>query len=205
MDFGALCELLEITETESDEPLVKGSFVRHDGRLGTATMNPDHDNDIKIEWADDGSESGWIKAHKVEVVRLEPGVGREAFAAACTRHPERTAKMHAGLPVYEAVLEARIGAVWKWADTVADGELGTAELSRLADRVMGSSDDTDERKFEEVCEALGLDARGEEVTIGEEGFAAACRSLVSGWFATLRLDLLEERSCIADLCACCGL
>ena len=57
-----------------------------------------------------------------------------------------------------------------------------------------------------------------EATIGKQAFAAACRAqpdqtvvgnsasyLSSGWFEKLRLDLVEERSCIADLCTCCGL
>ena len=57
-----------------------------------------------------------------------------------------------------------------------------------------------------------------EVTIREEDFAARCRaqpthtvtgnahsSASSGWFEKLRLALVEERSCIADLCAACGL
>ena len=44
-----------------------------------------------------------------------------------------------------------------------------------------------------------------EVAVGEEAFTTACRARVSGWFATLRPDLVEERSCIADLCAACGL
>ena len=99
-------------------------------------MDPDRDNEIKIRWADDGSTSDYIKAEEVQVVRtdLEPGVGREAFVAACTQHPERTAKMYGHLKADAAVLEAKIAAVWRWADTVADGEIGRTELIRLGDR-----------------------------------------------------------------------
>ena len=46
-------------------------------------------------------------------------------------------------------LEAKIGAVWKWANTVVDDELGTTELRRLADHVM-NRDWTDEKNFEEL-------------------------------------------------------
>eukprot|EP01045_Picozoa_sp_COSAG04_P036475 COSAG04_NODE_8891_length_920_cov_1.512789_2_plen_245_part_01 len=98
MDFKALCELLGVTETESEEPVREGSAVRHDGRVGTAT-EPDSENEIKIEWADDGSKSRYIKVDEVHHLRidLKPGVGREDFVAACTQDPERTAKMHAWL------------------------------------------------------------------------------------------------------------
>ena len=39
--------------------------------------------------------------------------------------------------------------------------------------------------------------------VGEAGSTYSSTS--SGWFEKLRLDLVEERSCIADLCAVCGL
>ena len=76
-------------------------------------------------------------------------------------------------------------------------------------------------------EASELDWIYPEVTVSKEDFAAACRaesgntvvgfasrsyssgwferSSVSDWFEKLRLALVEERSCIADLCAACGL
>ena len=51
----------------------------------------------------------------------------------------------------------------------------------------------------------------------EEAFAAACRAKPeetvlghasitrsSGWFEKLELGLVEERSCLADLCTTCG-
>eukprot|EP01045_Picozoa_sp_COSAG04_P008194 COSAG04_NODE_450_length_14158_cov_17.389573_4_plen_633_part_00 len=207
-----------------DEPLGEGSAVRHDGRRGTVATEPvdwgDGDNIwIQVRWDDDdGTASDEIKVSELEV---EVRVGREAFVAACIQHPKRTAKMHTGLlymyatvphlkeKAEAAVLEAKIAAVWRWADTVADGELGPTELRRLADRA-------ERRRYDQVCEALGLVAANEAVSISEEAFAAACRAkpeqTVLGdvvyrrgaWFATLQLDLVEERSCLADLCAACG-
>ena len=65
MELGALCERLEIKQTELDEPVVKGSTVRHDGRLGTVvetTTGGGGETYIIIGWADDGRTSRWIEA-----------------------------------------------------------------------------------------------------------------------------------------------
>eukprot|EP01045_Picozoa_sp_COSAG04_P020613 COSAG04_NODE_2126_length_4738_cov_39.131494_2_plen_742_part_00 len=142
-----------IKVSDLDETLGVGSAVRHNGRRGTAATEPgrvgrtdDIINDImsknngretepdviQIRWEDDGTLSDRIKVSELEV---EVRVGREDFVAACTQHPERTAKMHAKGKADAAVLDAKIAAVWRWADTVADGELGPTELQRLADRV----------------------------------------------------------------------
>eukprot|EP01045_Picozoa_sp_COSAG04_P021972 COSAG04_NODE_2419_length_4162_cov_3.588481_4_plen_550_part_00 len=202
-----------------DEPLGEDSAVRHNGRRGTAAAEPvkftDGQDRIKIR-RDDGTVSDWTKVSELD---MEVSVERKRLITACNHHPERTAKTHAGLlyatvpqlkeAAEAAVLEAKIAAVWRWADTVADGELGPTELRRLADRA-------ERRRYDEVCEALGLVAANEAVSLGEEAFAAACRAkpeqTVLGdevfrrgaWFATLQLGLVEERGCLADLCAACG-
>ena len=110
----------------------------------------------------------------------------------------------------------------KWADAVADGELGTTELIRLADRVGNAYNEgkdggeaSAEDKFKEVCDTLGLGphAADEAASIDEVAFAAACRAQeirhgnrpVEVWFAKLELELVEERSCLDDLCLCCGM
>ena len=101
------------------------------------------------------------------------------------------------------VLNAKIAAVWRWADTVTDGQLGPIELQRLSDAagIRGSSADT---KLEEVCKALGVD-RADDVSIGEEAFASACQSAASNnmtidgrrkveeWFEKLQLSLVQQR------------
>eukprot|EP01045_Picozoa_sp_COSAG04_P005032 COSAG04_NODE_227_length_19396_cov_29.887547_13_plen_1562_part_00 len=164
-----------IKVSELDEPLGEGSAVRHDGRRGTAATDPrDAYGDgerITIRWEDDGTLSGWIKVSELEV---EVTVGREDFAAACAGQPERTARLHAGLLLMTipglnqgadaAVLEAKIAAVWRWADAVECGFVGATELRRLADRVVttdrhGNSITDAEEKYKELCEALGLRPR----------------------------------------------
>eukprot|EP01045_Picozoa_sp_COSAG04_P005468 COSAG04_NODE_254_length_18809_cov_8.025869_26_plen_564_part_00 len=283
-----------IKVSDLDEPLGEGSAVRHNGRRGTAAAEPGTDsayinhNAIQIRWEDDGTVSDWINVSEMDV---EVSVGREDFVAACTQHPERTAKMHPWALYFTvprlkekadaALLEAKIAAVWRWADTVADGELNATELRRLADRVYsnhqpgwrGSS--SSEKRFQDVCGALGLpqletsaavlggrigaviqvrwedegkiqvqwDDDGTEspwassendwkmpddaikvseldeplgacVSIDEETFAFRCREQnldgrgrrgVEWWFERLELPLVEERSCLDDLCLCCGL
>eukprot|EP01045_Picozoa_sp_COSAG04_P020151 COSAG04_NODE_2033_length_4964_cov_102.344913_4_plen_212_part_00 len=98
---------------------------------------------------------------QVSELEVEVTVGREDFAAACAEQPERTAKLHAALLLTTApelkekadaaVLDAKIAAVWRWADVVEDGNLGATELERLADRVgLG---------IKELCDLLGLRPR----------------------------------------------
>eukprot|EP01043_Picozoa_sp_COSAG02_P009000 COSAG02_NODE_299_length_25349_cov_53.762020_2_plen_388_part_00 len=108
----------------------------------------------------------------------------------------------------EAVLEARIEAVWRWADTVEDGEIGTIELRRLASRVgVAQTDDDptaeDQEKYEDMRGRLGL---GASESIDHDAFTAACRARpdsVEIWFDELALVLhggQEERSCFATTC-----
>eukprot|EP01045_Picozoa_sp_COSAG04_P004117 COSAG04_NODE_175_length_21521_cov_167.404071_9_plen_1287_part_00 len=206
-----------IKVSDLDEPLGKGSAVRHDGRRGTAATEPDGDGNIMIRWEDDGTLSqGHIQVSELEV---EVAVGREDFAAACAEQPERTAKLHvAAMPELKeqadaTVLDAKIAAVWRWADAVEDGNLGATELQRLADRVVpdGSQSNTAEVKYKKACEALGLDAEDPEVSIGREAFAAAChfkdswgrsKVPVDTWFEALRLELEEPGpGCLASATA----
>ena len=171
MEIGALCELL------GAKALSEGSAVRHNGQRGTAATGPvrgmgadldpsRHDDKIRIRWEDNGAVSNfWIRVVELDV---EVSVRREDFVATCTQHPERTAKMHAGLLYFTvphlkekadvAVLDAKIAAVWRWADAVDDGELGPTEVERLADRA-GKYD---------VLVALGLSEpiRGPRAVLG---------------------------------------
>jgi hypothetical protein len=211
MEFGALCKLLEIKETKlSDEPLLEGSTVRYGPRLGTVCWRRVESSDVDIFFADDSRERRveadrhCVEADRLQVVRLETCVGREALAAACTQHPERTAKMHTEVKVQQALLEAKIEAVWRWADTVADSDLGTTELRRLASRVgIAQTNDPkaeDQEKYEDMCKRLGLDAADREVSIDQDAFTAACRArpgvtvgLVEwGWFDNLALLLSDS-------------
>ena len=54
-----------------------------------------------------------------------------------------------------------------------DGDLGATELRRLADRAVPDGRSNTEKKYKQVCRALGLDAEDPEVSIGREAFAAA--------------------------------
>ena len=102
------------------------------------------------------------------------------------------------------LLDAKIAAVWEWADTTGRGDLGPAQLQRLAGRVMAG--DTLDLQFEELCNVLGLDplsllVQTEDVRIDAARFAAACRDKpertvngeagphLSGWFEKLALAL----------------
>eukprot|EP01045_Picozoa_sp_COSAG04_P008202 COSAG04_NODE_450_length_14158_cov_17.389573_12_plen_332_part_00 len=218
-DDGTESDWIEVSDL--DEPLGEGSAVRHNGRRGTAATEPGERDRIRIRWEEIRREDDYGQfAHpKVSELDVQVSVGREDFVAACAQHPERTTQMFLHLAKAEekadaAVLEAKIAAVWRWADTIADGELGATELLRLADRVSDEmyDDDDPEKRLEEVCGALGLGAADEAVSIDEEAFAVACRARknkgapfpVKEWFAKLGLGLAEERSCLADLCAACG-
>eukprot|EP01045_Picozoa_sp_COSAG04_P002611 COSAG04_NODE_96_length_26486_cov_136.642817_15_plen_1257_part_00 len=178
-----------IKVSDLDESLGNdGSAVRHSdeyegyhGRRGTAATGPDEYDRIMVRWEDDGTLSDPIEVSQLE---LEVTVGREGFAAACAEQPESTAKIHAGLLLTTtpdlqeradaAVLEAKIAAVWRWADAVEDGDLGATELRRLADRVV-TTDRYDrpitdaEGKYKELCLALGL---GPRAVLGGRGGTA---------------------------------
>ena len=159
-------------------------------------------------WENGTALSGHIRTDELDE---EVSVGREDLVAACTQYPERTAKMHFGLPELQkeltetkdaAVLEAKIAAVWRWADTLGDGELGRTELMRLADRV-GKRD---------LLVACGLPepihGTPDDFSLTEDAFAGICRAnpkRTAGWFATLQLALVEERSCLDDLCTAFGM
>ena len=43
----------------------RGVEAKFEGRLGTLTIAPDSDAEVKLKW-DDGSESGYLKAAKVQ-------------------------------------------------------------------------------------------------------------------------------------------
>ena len=133
-----------------------------------------------------------------------------------SRHERDLTDREAEEAMERGVLEAKSDAGWQWADTVADGELGLTELKRLADRVGWFY--TAEQKLKEVCDALGLDAADEAVSIDEQAFAIECRAHepakrapnedvmqpVERWFTELQLKLVEERSCLDDVLAICG-
>ena len=97
---------------------------------------------------------------------------------------------------------------------MADGNLQAAELRRLAD-CMGDFRESADEKYKYMCDDLGLDAEGPEVSIGREAFAAACHAQkhandgvnkgkrpVEVWFEALRLELEEPGpGCIASATA----
>eukprot|EP01045_Picozoa_sp_COSAG04_P004436 COSAG04_NODE_192_length_20873_cov_26.172957_12_plen_1541_part_00 len=187
------------------EPLSEGSFVRHNGRRGTAATEPPDfygGDTIKIRWEDDGTLSDWIKVSELDV---EVDTSASDFFASQNR--ERTTKMYLylakmhGVPACEkmapdvrrraqamrdalamprrqadtAVMEAKIEAVWRWADNNADGTLNRTELDHLAAQV-GSEEATAREKYEEMCTALGLHASAEDASIDEAAFRAACHT-----------------------------
>ena len=106
-----------IKVSDLDEPLGEGTAVRHNGRRGTAAMEPDWDCEIKIRWEDDGT------------------------------------------------------------------------LSRLI-------------KVDELVDVP------DDFSLAEDGFIALCRGvsyhIINQWFEKLELVLVEERSCLDDLCTACG-
>ena len=99
------------------------------------------------------------------------------------------------------MLEAKIDAVWGWADAVADGTLGRDELERLADAV------EPQWGLEGVCGQLGTEAT-EKAEVSEEQFREKCRKklrwekLGEEWFDSLELPLLpREAGCLDFFCA----
>jgi len=119
-----------------------------------------------------------------------------------------------------AVLAAKIDAVWRWTDHFGNGTLERTELVRLANRV-GSKEhkEKNEKKYAEVCAALGLDQTSKEVRIDKSIFFDACLQQPEatvlgsadawnspcGWFEKLRLELIPKPSCLGEFCFCCGL
>jgi hypothetical protein len=174
-----------IKVSELDEPLGEGSAVRHDGRRGTAMTEP-HKGEgteyIQIRWQDDGT----LSFAQVPELEVEMTVGRDDFAAACAEQPERTTRMYAYGEADTVVLETKIAAVWQWADTVDDEELGCEELQRLADAVSKFEKDFisgwrsgevnySKDAYRRVCAALGVSCDPDaDIAIGREDFAAAC-------------------------------
>ena len=176
--------------------------VRYQGRLGTAVGFPDPlYRTIRIRW-DDGRVS---RSTTIDEVETQLDAKRDEFVAALAElGPERTALLTAHAETQPLLLDAKIAAVWEWADTTGRLDLlGPVQLQRLAGRVMAGG--TLDLQFEELCNVLGLDPLGllvqtEDVRIDAASFAAACRDrpertvagdaslhLSSGWFEKLGL------------------
>jgi hypothetical protein len=123
------------------------------------------------------------------------------------------------------VLEARIAAVWRWADAVGDGELGQVELIRLVERLADDPAKTkaqrrdDVRKHLDVRIGSNLDVRknlglvppsvayhshtGNRQSIGESAFKHRCRvnpDVTREWFEAMELELVEDHGCLYYLC-----
>ena len=45
----------------------KGMHANSDSRIGKIVQGPDRDGEVKLQWIDDGSTSGWIKAATLSV------------------------------------------------------------------------------------------------------------------------------------------
>ena len=55
---------------------------------------------------------------------------------------------------------------------------------------------------------LDFDGIPDDFSLTEDAFADVCRAdpkRTARWFETLELALVEERSCLAELCLCCGM
>ena len=50
----------------------KGMHANSDSRIGKIVQGPDRDGEVKLQWIDDGSTSGWIKAATLSVERKDP-------------------------------------------------------------------------------------------------------------------------------------
>ena len=117
------------------------------------------------------------------------------------------------------VLEAKIAAVWRWADAVGDGELGQVELIRLVERLAddpkyaAQEAETKARRRDEAREqvrgVLGLVSplvahyTGNHQSIGESVFKHRCRvnpDVAAEWFEAMELELVEDHGCLYYMC-----
>eukprot|EP01048_Picozoa_sp_COSAG05_P019659 COSAG05_NODE_3140_length_2291_cov_23.235401_1_plen_331_part_10 len=53
---------------ETGVDVKQGAFAAVDGRWGEVTQDPDSGNDVKLRWLDDGTESNYTKANKLNPV-----------------------------------------------------------------------------------------------------------------------------------------
>ena len=109
------------------------------------------------------------------------------------------------------VLEARIAAVWRWADAVDDGELGEVELSRLVERLAEKKSQRRDDVSKQVSDVLGLKLpsvayhshKDNRKSIDESAFKCRCRDnpdVTREWFEALELELEEDHGCLYYLC-----
>jgi hypothetical protein len=123
------------------------------------------------------------------------------------------AKMRADAkePADAVVLEARIAAVWRWADAVGDGELGHVELIRLVERLADDPAKTNDDVRKQVSDVLGLvlpavayhSHKDNRQSIGESAFKHRCRvnpDVTKEWFEAMELELVEDHGCLYYLC-----
>eukprot|EP01045_Picozoa_sp_COSAG04_P013916 COSAG04_NODE_1013_length_8768_cov_10.694544_4_plen_626_part_00 len=207
MTYGDLCELLEV---QGPKP-VRGARAVLGGRVGTVDLVGRLGELFTVWWTDDGTESGFISVTDLDepltsatnlAQQVEVNVAREDFIAWCTKNSERTEQMYlhivdAHAKADAAVLEAKIAAVWRWADAAGNGALGPTELRRLADRVG--------EQYEFVAEVLGMDemVAGGAISVEEEEFDTALRRNAGrpeGWFKGLGLALVGGRANRASRC-----
>jgi hypothetical protein len=116
------------------------------------------------------------------------------------------------------VLEAKIDAMWRWADAVGDGELGQVELIRVVERIADDPKNAAQAKTKtqrrdevrkQVGEVLGLVFplfayyTGGRNKIGESVFKHRCRAnpdVAVQWFEAMELELVEDHGCLYYLC-----
>ena len=181
------------------------------GRVGTVDLVGRLGELFTVWWTDDGTESGFISVTDLDepltsatnpAQQVEVNVAREDFIAWCTKNSERTEQMYlhivdAHAKADAAVLEAKIAAVWRWADAAGNGALGPTELRRLADRVG--------EEYEFVAEVLGMDemVAGGAISVEEGEFAVALRwnaGRPERWFKGLGLAPVGGRANRASRC-----
>eukprot|EP01047_Picozoa_sp_COSAG01_P023359 COSAG01_NODE_1411_length_10408_cov_6.595402_3_plen_1024_part_00 len=66
--IGGACATSLIDGAKTGVPVKKGVFAAVDGRWGHVNRDPDSDNEVKLIWLDDGSESRFTKSDKLNPV-----------------------------------------------------------------------------------------------------------------------------------------
>eukprot|EP01047_Picozoa_sp_COSAG01_P094732 COSAG01_NODE_25583_length_740_cov_1.039002_1_plen_235_part_01 len=163
----------------------EGTKVKYkeSGRTGVSTaQNRSYYDQIQIKCDDDGS-TDWVYTRNVSVIdygpleeALESGafevaVDAAGLRAACADSKVLELELPTPSEMFErAVLERQIAAVWRWADTLADGALEAKELVRVAE-------DTQKRfeRDDQLMTALrSICDQHQQKQVSEKQFRGAC-------------------------------
>ena len=120
-------------------------------------------------------------------------VTRKGFDKACRAAPRRTAAWYDACIHRSRLLEEKIEAIWRWADTITDNEIGPEEVSRLQLEVSGGN-------------SAAAFPWTEAETVTKDDFVAECRAderRTQAWFDAVQQPLRPPPCCELGCGGCC--